>query len=69
MDNQSQKEQEAKKRKSRDPLLTLWETLLACYVVITIKDKFTQDMGDPEMMLEFNRLFTELADEWEQKNL
>jgi hypothetical protein len=47
----------------------LWETLLAYYVLITIKGKFAQVMGDPEMMCEFIKLFTELADEWEQKNL
>jgi hypothetical protein len=67
MDNQSQKEQETKKRKDRDTHWTLWETFIECYVVITIKDKFSQGKGGPEMIHEFNILFPELVDEWEQK--
>ena len=69
MGKQGQKEQAVKQRKARGPRWALWETLLACHVVIVIKNKFAQDMGGPEMMREFNRLYGELADEWEKNNL
>ena len=69
MGKQGQKEQDVKRRKDRGSRWALWETLLVCHVVIVIKNKFAQGMGVPEMMHEFNRLFGELADEWEKNNL
>jgi hypothetical protein len=64
MGQQGDKEKASKKRKARGPRWALWETLLTCHVVITVRNKFAQDMGGPELMREYNRLYEELADEW-----
>jgi hypothetical protein len=44
----------------------LWETLLACHVVIAIRNKYAQGISGPELMREYNRLYAERADEWEK---
>jgi len=67
MGKQGDIEKASRKRKGRGPRWALWETLLACHVVIAIRNKFAQVMGGPELMREYNRLYEELADEW-QKN-
>jgi hypothetical protein len=69
MGQQGEKEKASKKRKARGPRWALWETLLACHVVIAIRNKFAQGMGGPELMREYNRLYAELADEWDKNNL
>ena len=66
MGKQSEREKAGKKRKARGPRWALWETLLACHVVIVIRNKFAQDMSGPELMREYNRLYAELGDEWEK---
>ena len=50
-----QREKEGKQRKSRGPRWALWETLLACHVVIDIRNKFAQGMGGPELIREYAR--------------
>jgi hypothetical protein len=69
MGQQGEKEKASKKRKARGPRWALWETLLVCHVVITIRNKFAQVMGGPDLMREYNRLYAELADEWDKNNL
>jgi hypothetical protein len=69
MGQQGDKEKASKKRKARGPRWALWETLLACHVVIAVRNKFAQGMGGPELMREYNRLYEELADEWQKNNL
>ena len=66
---QGQKEKACKQRKARGPRWALWETLLACHVVIAIRNKYAQGISGPELMREYNRLYAELADEWEKNNL
>ena len=66
---QGQKDKASKKRKARGPRWALWETLLACHVVIAIRNKFAQGISGPEQMRECNRLYAELADEWGKNNL
>ena len=69
MGQQGDKEKASKKRKARGPRWALWETLLACHVVIAVRNKVAQGMGGPELMREYNRLYEELADEWQKNNL
>jgi hypothetical protein len=66
MDKEGDKEKASKKRKARGPRWALWKTLLACHVVIAIRNKFAQGMADPDLMREYNRLYTELAGEWDK---
>ena len=63
------REKASKKRKARGPRWALWETLLACHVVIVIRNKFAQGISGPEQMRECNRLYAELTDEWGKNNL
>jgi hypothetical protein len=44
MGQQGDKEKGGKKPKVRGPRWALWETLLACHVVIAVRNKFAQDM-------------------------
>jgi hypothetical protein len=44
MGQQGDKEQARKKWKARGPRWALWETLLSCHVVITVRNKFAQGM-------------------------
>jgi hypothetical protein len=69
MGQQGDKEKASKKRKARGPRWALWETLLTCHVVITVRNKFAQGMGGPELMCEYNRMYEELVDEWQKNNL
>ena len=69
MGKQGEREKASKKRKARGPRWALWETLLACHVVIAIRNKFAQGISGPEQMRECNRLYAELADEWGKNNL
>ena len=62
----NQREKEVKQRKPRGPRWALWETLLACHVVITIRNKFAQDIPGPDLIREYNRLYSELTDEWDK---
>lgn len=66
MGKQREKEQEGQQKKSRGPRWALWETLLACHVVIAIRNKYAQGISGPELMREYNRLYADLADEWEK---
>jgi hypothetical protein len=59
-----QREKAGKQRKARGPRWALWETLLACHVVIAIRNKYAQGISGPELMREYNRLYAELADDW-----
>ncbi len=68
MGQQDALEKEKKKRKARGPSWRLWETRCGIHAVISIRDKFAQDLGNAEMMREFNRLFGELVDECEKLN-
>jgi hypothetical protein len=61
-------EKEKKKHKVRVPSWRLWETRCGIRVVISIRDKFVQGLGNTEMMLEFNRLFGDLVDKCETLN-
>jgi hypothetical protein len=69
MGKHGEKEKASKKRKARGPRWALWKTLLTCHVVITIRNKFAQGMGDPDLMREYDRLYAELANEWDKNNL
>ena len=62
------KEQEKKQRKTRDLKWTLWETHLPIQVVITVRDKYAQGIGNAEMMHEFNRVYVDLIQECEKQN-
>ena len=66
MGQQGETEKARKKKKVRGPRWALWETLLACHVVIAIRNKFAQGIPGPELMREYNRLYTELVDEWDK---
>jgi hypothetical protein len=66
MGKQREKEKEGHQRKSRGPRWALWETLLTCHVVIAIRNKYAQGSSGPELMREYNRLYAEMADEWEK---
>ena len=68
MGQQGDKEKEKKKRKTRGPSWRLWETLCGIRAVVSIRDKFTQGLGNAEMIHEFNRLFPELVDECDKLN-
>ena len=57
------KEKKKKQRKPRGPKWSLWETRCAIRAVIVIRDKFCQDMGNTEMLREFNRLLADLIEE------
>ena len=67
MGQQGDKEKE-KKRKARDPSWRLWETRCGIRVVVSIRDKFAQGLGNTEILCEFNRLFAELVDECDKLN-
>ncbi len=67
MRHEGQKELERKKRKSMGPKWSLWETLLPVQVVIPVRDKYAQDIGNAEMMREFNRVYMDLVDECEKQ--
>ena len=68
MGQEDELEKEKKKSKVRVPVWRLWETHCGIRDVVSIRDKFAQDLGNAEMMREFNRLFTELVDECDKLN-
>ena len=68
MGKQGDLEKEKKKSKTRDPSWKLWETYCGIRVVVSIRDKVAQGLGNTEMMHEFNRLFVELVDECHKLN-
>ena len=68
MGQQGDKEKEKKNRKDRGLSWRLWETRCGIRAVVSIRDKFAQDLDNAEMMREFNRLFAELVDECDKFN-
>ena len=68
MGQQGDLEKEKKKHKARGQSWRLWETRCGIRAVVSIRDKFAQDLGNAEMMHEFNRLFAELVDECDKLN-
>ena len=69
MGPEGQKELEKNQHKTRVPKWSIWETLLGVQVVVPVRDKYTQVIGNPEMMCEFNRVtvYMDLVDEYEKK--
>ena len=68
MVNERKKEKEKNQWKSRDPKWAFWETFLVIQVVITVRDKYAQVIGNAEMMCEFNRVYVDLIEECEKQN-
>ena len=67
MGNQGKKE-EKKQREPRDPKWELWEMHLAIEVVITVRNKYAQGIGNVEMLLEFNRVYLGHMEECEKRD-